>query len=66
MPLIFMMYFSDIGQCCRPAQENGFENQKSGYFGLGPFFRKLQKNYLHWFIIKVNQKYLEKKLYPNY
>ena len=23
-------YFSDIGQCCRLAQKNGFENQKSG------------------------------------
>ena len=27
--LIFVIYFSDIGQCYRPAQKNGLENQKS-------------------------------------
>ena len=27
---IFVMYFSDIGQCYQPAQKNGLENQKSG------------------------------------
>ena len=28
MPFTFVILFSDIGQCCRPDQKNGFKNQK--------------------------------------
>ena len=31
IPLIFVMYFSGIGQSCRSAQKNGLENQKSSF-----------------------------------
>ena len=31
MPLIFVIYFSDIRQCSQPARKNGLVNQKSGW-----------------------------------
>ena len=31
MPSIFVILFSDIGQCFRIAQTKSLENQKSGY-----------------------------------
>ena len=51
MPLIFVMYFSDIGQCCRPAQKNGLETQKPATLGISriiygifsKYFRPLHK-----------------------
>ena len=34
MSLIFVILFSDIGQCFRPAQAKNLENQKSGHVSL--------------------------------
>ena len=43
----FCDIFSDIGQCCRPAQKNGLKNQKSDsnliYNTLSKYFRLLYK-----------------------
>ena len=33
IPLIFVMYFSDIGRCCSPAQKNDLKNQNPATLG---------------------------------
>ena len=40
-PLIFLIFISDIGQCCRPSQIDSLENQKSDHVWI-----ILNKNYI--------------------
>ena len=41
MPSIFLILFSDIGQCLRPAQTKSLENQKSGHVSKYVYFTSL-------------------------
>ena len=48
MPFIFVIFYSDIGQCFRPAQTNSLKNQKVGLVvHFGTFFGSPKNSGFH-------------------